>query len=174
MKRIFLIPIGSYLTLIKSFFIFTLLFIFPLRASDKSPALLSIGSGVFNIVKPSGRTAMLQVEYKWAASVHHIHPFAGFLVTSYGSSYFYAGAVVDVYVNRHLVVTPSFAPGLYFKGKGKNLGFPLEFRSSLGINYQFKNKNRLGIQFYHISNAKLGHKNPGTECLVLSYAFAIR
>ena len=45
----------------------------------------------------------------------------------------------------------------------RDLGYELEFRSGIEIGYVFCNKSRLGVHFYHISNASLGRKNPGEE-----------
>jgi hypothetical protein len=94
--------------------------------------------------------------------------------TEKGTLYVCGGLGWDIFLGKHFVLTPSFAPGLYSKGGGKSLHYPLEFRSSIELAYIFKDKARAGAQFYHISNASLGHKNPGTECLIFFYSFPIR
>tara|TARA_B100000886_G_C20195962_1_gene396331 strand:- start:93 stop:623 length:531 start_codon:yes stop_codon:yes gene_type:complete len=65
--------------------------------------------------------------------------------------------------------TPSFAAGIYDDGSGKKLGNDLQFRTSLEVSYELKNKNRIAISLSHISNANLGNKNPGVEILSFSY-----
>ena len=70
---------------------------------------------------------------------------------------------------NNLIFTPSIGAGYYDNGSGKNLGNNIEFRTTLEISYQLKNKNRVGISFSHISNANLGDKNPGVEILSFSY-----
>ena len=65
--------------------------------------------------------------------------------------------------------TPSFGAGIYDDGSGKKLGNDIQFRTSLEITYELKNKNRIGVSFSHISNANLGDKNPGVEILSFSY-----
>ena len=65
--------------------------------------------------------------------------------------------------------TPSFGAGFYDKGSGKNLGNCFQFRTSLEVSYELKNKNRVGVSFSHISNANLGDKNPGVEIISISY-----
>ena len=137
------------------------------------PGLLSLGVGTFDTLRPKERMLQFQAEYKWSASWHGIQPIACGMVTQKGSLYFCFGACYDIYLTSFLVLTPSFAPGVYFKLGGKELGYPLEFRSSISLAAEFSNCNRLGLQFYHISNAKLGFKNPGEESLVLFYSFAI-
>ena len=64
----------------------------------------------------------------------------------------------------HLVLEP----GYYEDGTGK-LGNSLQFRTSLEISYELKNKNRIGLSISHISNANLGDKNPGSEIISISY-----
>lgn len=141
-----------------------------LIADCRRPALLSLGAGCFDIVRPNRRMAQYQVEYKWDASWNGIQPFTGLMITQKGSVYFCFGALYDIFLFwDKVVITLSFAPGAYMKNGGKELGFPLEFRSSIALAYQFCNQNRLGLQFYHISNASLGFKNPGEESLVLFY-----
>ena len=67
------------------------------------------------------------------------------------------------------IFTPSFGFGYYNDGEGKKLGNEIQFRTTLEISYELKNKNRIGLSFGHISNANLGDKNPGVEILSLSY-----
>ena len=57
----------------------------------------------------------------------------------------------------------------YEDGDGKKLGNNLEFRTTLEISYELKNKNRIGLSIGHISNANIGDKNPGAEIISLSY-----
>ena len=66
-------------------------------------------------------------------------------------------------------ITPSFGAGLYEDGSGKKLGNSLQFRTSLEISYELKNKSRVGLSLSHISNANIGDKNPGAEIISLSY-----
>lgn len=160
MKKILPILIGSCLASIS-----------PLQADP--PALLSIGAGTFDTLRPGRRMAQFQVEYLWSACWHNVRPMASAFVTHQGSLYFCFGAAYEIFLGSHLVLTPSFAPGLYLKNKGKELGFPLEFRSSIALSYQRDNCDRIGLQFYHISNASLGFKNPGEESLILYYSFAL-
>ncbi|NGX51401.1 MAG: hypothetical protein K1060chlam2_01267 [Chlamydiae bacterium] len=139
----------------------------------EDPRLLSLGVGVFNIVR-NKKAANFQIEYRSNTSLYKnsmtfIRPLVGVMATSNGSAYFYGGIAFDFFLAKQVVFTPSFAPGIYIKGGGMELGFPLEFRSSAELSYRFKNKARFGAMFYHISNASIGYKNPGTECLVFFY-----
>lgn len=166
---------------------FFLLFFLPLItfAGEKEkkepindPSILSFGIGIFNIIHNT-KAANFQIEYRSQLSLYRnqilfIRPLIGVMATSKGSSYFYGGIAFDFFLNKHLVLTPSFAPGIYFKGGGMELGFPLEFRSSIELAWRFENRSRFGAMFYHLSNASLGFKNPGTECLVFFYAIPLK
>jgi lipid A 3-O-deacylase len=68
-----------------------------------------------------------------------------------------------------LTFTPSFAPGLYYEGNGKDLGHVLEFKSEVQLSYTTSNKTSIGVSYNHISNASLGDKNPGANSYMLNF-----
>ena len=105
-----------------------------------------------------------------------LKPFFGIEYTSDSATYFLSGIYVEDNLGQlfegkksNLYFTPSFGAGIYDDGSGKKLGNDIQFRTSLEISYELKNKNRIGVSFSHISNANLGNKNPGVEILSLSY-----
>ncbi|MCB1072674.1 MAG: acyloxyacyl hydrolase [Chlamydiales bacterium] len=162
---------------------FLLLFFVPLVLSAKERApieeskLLNVGIGVFNIVRNT-KAVNFQIEYRsdfpfYRNSMLFFRPLIGVMGTTQGSGYIYTGIAFDIFFTERIVFTPSFAPGIYMKGGGMELGFPLEYRSSAELSYRFKNKSRFGGMFYHISNASLGFRNPGTECLVFFYSIPL-
>ena len=108
-----------------------------------------------------------------------LKPFAGLELTSDSASYFLAGVYLEDNIGTlfteepsNFLFTPSFGGGYYDDGSGKKLGHSIEFRTTLEVSYQMKNKDRIGLSFGHISNANIGSKNPGVEILSLSYQFA--
>ena len=105
-----------------------------------------------------------------------LKPFFGFELTNDSASYFLTGIYLEDNLGElfegeesKFFFTPSFGAGIYDDGSGKKLGNDLQFRTSLELSYELKNKNRIGISFSHISNANLGEKNPGVEILSFSY-----
>jgi len=158
--------------------LFLLLFLSStLVAKIEDPRLLLFGTGIFNIVRNT-KAANFQLEYRSNFSIYRnewifIRPLVGAMGTTKGSTYFYGGIAFDLFLGKHVVFTPSFAPGIYIKGGGMELGLPLEFRSAAELAWRFNNKSRFGAMFYHMSNASLGYKNPGTECLVFYYALPL-
>ena len=114
----------------------------------------------------------MQLEYRPDYVLYHggplwIYPLVGGMATLRGSAFFFGGIAFELALGEHIVFTPSFAIGIYEKGKGMELGFPQENRSSVELAYRTDSGMRIGAQFYHLSNASLGFRNPGTECLLL-------
>ena len=67
----------------------------------------------------------------------------------------------------NLNITPSFTPGLYNQGNGKDLGHALEFKSEIQLSLELPKDSQFGFSYNHLSNASLGDKNPGAN----SYMF---
>jgi hypothetical protein len=137
------------------------------------PPQFSVGGGQFDVTRKHSRW-MGQLEWKPSYWFAQLRPFVSFFMTEQESSYFAVGLGYDFFLSKYFVITPSFGPGLYLKGNGKDLYFPLEFRSSIEAAIRFPNYSRLGVQFYHISNAGLGNKNPGSEILTLFLSFPLQ
>jgi hypothetical protein len=133
---------------------------------------LLIGGGINNISKPRWRTTEFYIEYKFPCELHKFRPLLGIMISLKQSYYIYGGLDANLIFYRHFLVLPGFAAGFYHKGNGRDLGCPIEFRSSIAVGWQFSNLSRLGLMFYHISNAHLGKNNPGMESLVFFYGFA--
>jgi hypothetical protein len=137
---------------------------------DPDPDALAFGLGYFDIIKRRDGAAIFNLEYRSDKRLWVFKPQAGMFATSEGGFYAYAGIRLDVYFGNRFVFTPSFSPGLYYEGNGKDLGFEVEFRSSAEIAYRFDDYSRLSLGIAHLSNASLGDKNPGVETLTLTYS----
>jgi len=87
-----------------------------------------------------------------------------------GSGFIGIGMGWECYITKRIVIIPSFSPGIYWRGSGKKLGCPLEFRSALELAYELKNHVRIGIEIFHVSNAHLSHRNPGFNALTVNMA----
>lgn len=152
--------------------LFALLCFINLSARE-TKKLLNFGSGVYDIIS-NPNSALFQCEYRSFLKCYPaVRPLSGAMITTNAAFYIYSGMAFDIFLGKSWILTPSFAPGLYFKGHGKDLFFPLEFRSSLELSYELPNQGRLGGQFYHISNASMGKKNPGVEALVFFYSYPL-
>ena len=135
--------------------------------------LITIGGGVHNLFRDKHRTTEFLIEYKPKCNYKKFHPFFGAMITARSAFYIYGGISFD-FVAKGFFISPNIAAGYYNKGKkGRNLGCPLEFRSSLFLGYEFLNYSRIGTGIYHISNASISNHNPGSESLILFYSFPI-
>jgi hypothetical protein len=152
-----------------------LFFAFALHA-ECPPDLISIASGVFDVMREKHRSFEVEMEYKFHLSclkaphrMFQFRPLIGLMATARGSIYGYLGINFDLLFADHIHFAPGFAAGYFTPGDGKNLGYPLEFRSGIELAWQFDDWHRLGVHFYHLSNASIGHRNPGEESFVLFY-----
>jgi lipid A 3-O-deacylase len=94
-------------------------------------------------------------------------PITGGFITENSAAYVYTGVEWNYKISDKLIFTPSFAPGLYHQGDGKDLGHALEFKTEVQASYSISESTSLGVSYNHISNASLGDKNPGAN----SYMF---
>jgi lipid A 3-O-deacylase len=149
-----------------------------LGSPEDAPGIAT-GAGVFDINPDRKRTdaaraAQLQGEYRFGDVLWILAPFVGLMGTSAGAFYGYAGFGFDVNFGPNWVLTPTIAGGYWYRGGGLNLGSWWEFRSGAELDYRFADKSRLGIAFYHMSNAGLTKENPGAQTLLLLYTVPLR
>jgi len=144
----------------------------PSAAAEGDPDFLTLAAGYYDI-NDDRDAAEFRAEFRARNKFWIVKPFAGVMATSDAAFYGYAGLLVDFYFGRRIVLTPSLAAGLYDDGDGKDLGHIVEFRSSIELSWRFDDRSRLGLSFYHLSNASLDDNNPGTEVLSLSYSIPL-
>ena len=97
-----------------------------------------------------------------------LSPITGGFFTEKSAFYLYSGVQAE-YELGSLTITPSFAPGYYNYGSGKDLGYPLEFKSEIQMSFNLSDSSYLGMSYNHISNASLGTKNPGANSYMLNF-----
>ncbi|MDC0851351.1 acyloxyacyl hydrolase, partial [Candidatus Pelagibacter sp.] len=98
----------------------------------------------------------------------NISPITGIFITADNAGYIYTG-IQAKYKIGVLNITPSFMPGLYHEGDGKDLGHIIEFKSEVQLSLDLSQSTELGFSYNHLSNASIGDKNPGAN----SYMFNI-
>jgi lipid A 3-O-deacylase len=135
--------------------------------SPGDPPRVVIGGGAFDVIPEhhpgSGTTGLVMGEFRFGDTLWILSPFFGAMGTGKGAVYTYVGFGFDVHVPYSLILTPTFAGGYSNSGHGIDLGYWWEFRSGAELAYRFANDRRLGVGFYHISNAGLGTHDPGVE-----------
>ena len=98
----------------------------------------------------------------------NVSPITGGFVTENSAAYVYTGIEWNVDMGSFFF-TPSFAPGLYHEGDGKDLGHVLEFKSELQISLDMSESSQFGFSYNHISNASIGDKNPGANSYMFNF-----
>ena len=98
----------------------------------------------------------------------NISPITGGFVTENSAAYIYTGIEWNFDMGS-LEFTPSFAPGLYHKGDGKDLGHVLEFKTEVQFSYTVSDATSFGVSYNHVSNASLGDKNPGANSYMFNF-----
>ena len=98
----------------------------------------------------------------------NLSPITGFMFTADSAAYLYTGVQAQ-YSLGPLNIIPSFTPGLYSQGDGKDLGHLLEFKSEVQISLDLFQNSQLGLSYNHLSNASLGDKNPGANSYMFNF-----
>jgi lipid A 3-O-deacylase PagL len=142
---------------------------FAARAEGVTSLAVSTGELGLRREVPHALGIEMQVRAPWSWSV--IRPVAGVLTSSSGGAYLYSGVAIEIPLPGGLRLTPGFAPGVVLASGDRDLGSPIEFRSSIELSFAPTDALRLGLGLSHISNARLSQHNPGVE--VLSFSLAV-
>ena len=158
---------------------FTLITVFalilPVNSEENKNAFdeheISFYTGMFDFSDDGQRAGLFGMEHQNENLTRNsflgtLSPVTGFMITENNAGYVYTGVQAQ-YSIGNLNITPSFSPGLYGEGDGKDLGHVLEFKSELQLSLDLSSNSQLGFSYNHISNASLGEKNPGAN----SYTF---
>tara|TARA_B100000941_G_scaffold263033_1_gene216172 strand:- start:249 stop:767 length:519 start_codon:yes stop_codon:yes gene_type:complete len=97
-----------------------------------------------------------------------IKPVTGFMLTADSTTYFYTGVQAEYKIGK-INLIPSFTPGLYHEGDGKDLGHLVEFKSELQLSLDLSPSTEFGFSYNHLSNASLGEKNPGANSYMFNF-----
>ena len=141
-----------------------------------SPALakegnkeISFYTGTFDVIDKEGddQTSLFGIEHKNPnlfrdTFLGKFSPVSGGFLTGDNSVYLYTGVEGQYGIGR-LKILPSFTPGYYEKGNGKDLGSALEFKSEIKIGLDIFENSKIGYSYSHISNNDWGETNPGTD-----------
>ncbi len=131
-------------------------------------------SGVFDITTSSKKSSSLfgiqhsNEDLFRDTFLGKFSPITGFMITEDATSYFYTGVQAEYKIGK-LNLIPSFSPGLYSMGDGKDLGSPLEFKSEVQLSVDLLPGTKLGYSQSHISNADLGDTNPGADSYMFNF-----
>ena len=141
--------------------------------SEDDSSKFSVYSGMFDFSDTGKKSTLVGFQHQNEdlnrdTFLGNISPITGALVTADSAAYIYTGIQAQYNLGK-INFTPSFAPGLYNKGDGKDLGHILEFKSELQISVDFVSNSQLGFSYNHLSNASLGTKNPGANSYMFNF-----
>ena len=141
--------------------------------SEESSSKFNVYSGMFDFSDTGKKSTLIGFQHQNEdlnrdTFLGNLSPITGALLTADSAVYIYTGVQAQ-YTLGKINFTPSFAPGLYSKGDGKDLGHILEFKSELQISVDFVSNSQLGFSYNHLSNASLGTKNPGANSYMFNF-----
>tara|TARA_Y100000590_G_scaffold352236_1_gene404741 strand:- start:341 stop:841 length:501 start_codon:yes stop_codon:yes gene_type:complete len=155
-------------------FIIFLLFFSSVHAEDNTSGnKWSIYTGTFDFSDEGAKSTLFGIQHinenlYRESFIGKLHPVTGFFFTVDNAKYIYTG-FQTTYDKGSYKITPSFTPGLYDKGNGKDLRHVIEFKTEIQITYNITDKSELAFSYNHISNANLGDNNPGANSYMFNY-----
>ena len=133
----------------------------------------SIYTGMFDFSDDGKRASLIGIQHQNESLnrdtfLGNLSPVTGAMITADSASYVYTGVQAQ-YKIGNINFTPSFTPGYYNKGDGKDLGHAIEFKSELQLSLDLPKNSQLGLSYNHLSNASLGEKNPGANSYMFNF-----
>tara|TARA_Y100000590_G_scaffold215495_1_gene244237 strand:+ start:3231 stop:3764 length:534 start_codon:yes stop_codon:yes gene_type:complete len=134
---------------------------------------LNIYTGMFDFSDHKQKSGLLGLQHQNEdlfrdSFLGKISPVTGGFLTEKNAFYLYTGVQAEYEIGG-IKITPSFAPGYYNYGSGKDLGYPLEFKSEVQVTFDISDTTHFGMSYNHISNASLGSKNPGANSYMFNF-----
>ena len=163
----------------KSIFIFFALILFTFSSNAEELTVknqnteFNVYTGMFDFSDDGKRSTLIGFQHQNEdlnrdTFLGNLSPITGALITTDNAAYIYTGVQAQYKIGA-INFTPSFTPGLYHEGDGKDLGHLVEFKSELQFSLDLSNNSELGFSYNHISNASLGDKNPGANSYMFNF-----
>ena len=130
-------------------------------------------SGMFDFSDNGKKSAIIGMQHQnenltRKSFLGTLSPITGAMITADNAVYFYTGIQAQYKIGK-INLTPSFTPGIYAKGNGKDLGHVVEFKSEVQLSLNLFENSQFGMSYNHISNASLGEKNPGANSYMFNF-----
>ena len=157
--------------------LFFLLFVFSVNAEElknyEKNTEFNVYSGMFDFSDDGKRSTLIGIQHQNEnlnrdTFLGNLSPITGVLITTDNAGYVYTGVQAQYKIGI-LNITPSFTPGLYHEGDGKDLGHMLEFKSEVQLSLDLSKNTELGFSYNHLSNASLGDRNPGANSYMFNF-----
>ncbi|MDA8918134.1 acyloxyacyl hydrolase [Candidatus Pelagibacter sp.] len=142
-------------------------------SSEENNSKFNVYSGMFDFSDAGKKSTLIGFQHQNEdlnrdTFLGNLSPITGALITADSAAYIYTGIQAQYKLGK-INFTPSFTPGLYSKGNGKDLGHVIEFKSELQISLDLFSNSQLGFSYNHLSNASLGTKNPGANSYMFNF-----
>ena len=170
--------INKSLKITVGIFLFFISFLsLPLKSDDlrklTDPHEYNFYTGIFDFSDEGKKSTLVGIQHQNENLYRDsffgtISPVTGFLITGDSATYLYTGIQAEYNIGK-INLTPSFTPGLYAQGDGKDLGHLVEFKSEVQLSFDLLKNSELGFSYNHISNASLGDKNPGANSYMFNF-----
>jgi len=152
---------------------FIIVLIFNISPSISDDREINFYSGMFDFSDDGQRALLFGLQHQNESLVRdsflgEISPVTGFFFTENQAAYLYTGIQAH-YDLGGLDFTPSFTPGLYHEGDGKDLGHIIEFKTEVQFSIDTSSDSKIGFSYNHVSNASLGDKNPGANSYIFNF-----
>ena len=165
--------------ILKNFFLslFFIFFVFSINAEELKKndqnTEFNVYTGMFDFSDDGKSSALIGFQHQNEnlnrdTFLGNISPVTGALITADNPGYIYTGVQAQYKVGS-LNITPSFTPGLYSEGNGKDLGHVVQFKSEVQLSLDLSDSSEFGFSYNHISNASLGDKNPGANSYMFNF-----
>ncbi len=133
----------------------------------------NIYSGMFDFSDDGKRSTLIGFQHQNTdlnkdTFLGNLSPITGLLFTTDNAAYLYTGVQAQYSIGA-LNIIPSFTPGFYNQGDGKDLGHAIEFKSEIQLSLDLPRDSQFGFSYNHLSNASLGDKNPGANSYMFNF-----
>ena len=141
--------------------------------TDNQDTEFNVYTGMFDFSDQGKRSTLIGFQHQNEnlnrdTFLGNLSPITGAFITADSAGYIYTGVQAQYKIGA-LNITPSFMPGLYHQGDGKDLGHVLEFKSEVQLSLDISKSTELGFSYNHLSNASLGDKNPGANSYMFNF-----
>ena len=152
-------------------------FVSPLNSEefsvDTNNTKFNIYSGMFDFSDDGKRSTLIGFQHQNTdlnrdTFLGNLSPITGAMFTADSAAYVYTGVQANYSIGS-LNIIPSFTPGIYNQGDGKDLGHLVEFKSEVQLSLNLPKDSQLGFSYNHLSNASLGDKNPGANSYMFNF-----
>ena len=143
-----------------------------IKQKDKNTEF-NVFTGMFDFSDDGKRATLIGIQHQDEnlnrnTFLGNLSPVTGAMITADNATYLYTGVQAHYKIGS-LNLTPSFTPGYYNEGNGKDLGHALEFKSEVQLSLELPKDSQFGFSYNHLSNASLGSKNPGANSYMFNF-----